>query len=156
MSSVNSEIINFHSHTNVKINIYTKSTYIQQDTMKFFNMSVVNIMSHPDTQTRSMKSVLIPTTVPQVEIFEKSAFHLLNTTTLNVQMAIDLGSFTEFEIQLMVKAKISLMPIRTSLSLLNIDIYSEETIPDSTKTFILPIFLQEKSVRIGKLKKAKS
>ena len=153
ISSVNSEIINFHSHTNVTINIYTKSTYIQQDTLKFFNMSAVSIMSHPDLQIINKKAVIIPTTVPQVGIFEKSAFHLLNFTTLNVQMAIGLGSFTQFEMLLMITPKISLMPIRTSLSLIGIDIYSDETITDSTKTFILPIFLQEKGVKISKQEK---
>ena len=43
-----SEIINFFSHSEANINIYTKDIYVEDDTAFFLNISSVSLYSHPD------------------------------------------------------------------------------------------------------------
>ena len=114
-------------------------------------MSSITITSHPDIVMRGKKAIMIPTKINQNWASEKSRFHLLSHSELNTNGIFSVGNFTEAEQLMFESDKISIMLIRTSFILENIDIYREE-LEDDMLQFILPIHLQKKFIRIGKWK----
>ena len=73
-SSINFEILNFFSHSNADIIIYTKNAYIEDDMSKYFNFSSVTITSHPEVKENSKISTIVPTAIRQNVIFEKTLY----------------------------------------------------------------------------------
>ena len=77
IKSVISEIINFHSHVHRDIVIYTKDAYIEDELFHIINITSVTITSHPDYLEIGRRAILIPTSVPQPNTYNKTQFHLL-------------------------------------------------------------------------------
>ena len=150
MKLVASEILNFHSNSNVDIKIFTKSVYIQDDTMYFLNISSVSITSHLSVTKYGLRSFLIPTKISQYGIMGKSKFCLLKNVNLDLNKAIDAGNFTEFETELFLKDEISIMLLRTSLFMNKVNVFREEIVANYGQLFILAVYIQEKLVKIGK------
>jgi len=144
MRSVISEIVNFFSHTDANITIYTKSGYFEDDIARFLNITSVGFKSHPDLIENGKRAILIPTKIPQVSIFEKSLFHLLNHTNVNILQAIMVGSFTDKELFLLSRDLISLFYVRTNIVMENINVYREESEPQSSQYFLVAVNLQNR------------
>ena len=70
MNLINLEIMNFFSHSNQSITIYTKNAYIEDTRSKFINMSSVTITSHPDVLNLKKVSMIIPTSLSQPAIWK--------------------------------------------------------------------------------------
>jgi len=114
-------------------------------------MSSVTIKSHPDMLYTGRSSMVIPTNIAQPTIMKKAAFHLLNNTNSNLNTVISNGEFTAYEMSLLNLEKVTIFSLRTSFILDNIDLFREEFVPDNSQIFILPVFLQEKRIKICKL-----
>ena len=54
-----SEIVNFFSHSEAKINIYIKDIYVEDDTAFFINMTSVSFYSHPDYIAIGKRATLV-------------------------------------------------------------------------------------------------
>ncbi|CAI2379704.1 unnamed protein product [Moneuplotes crassus] len=148
MSVVNSEIINNFSHKSYDVTIYTKSINIELEGQRYFNMSSVTIKNHPDLAERMKKAVLTPSPYGHYEKSPKAVFHILSHSTSDILTAMFGGSFTMIELGIMQTPNVAMMPLRTTLRLDSIDLYSEDDDPDGSKIFIIPIFLQQKVLEI--------
>ena len=136
-----------------------KDSYIEDGISNYFNMSSVTIQSHPDTLANGRKAMLVPTSVSQPTLMEKTLFQLLslpdeisisNQMLFKISEVLALGTFTEIELGLMLIEDLSIRAVRTSFSLLDIDIYSESSKSQDERLFLIPIYLQTKNLRIGK------
>ena len=122
-------------------------------------MSSVTIQSHPDVLANGRKALLVPTSVNQPTLMEKTLFQLLslpdeitiaNQMLFKMSEVLALGTFTDIELGLMLIEDLSIRAVRTSFSLLDIDVYSESPTAQDERLFLIPIYLQTKSLRIGK------
>ena len=155
--SVNFEVLNYFSHTDNDIIIYTKNSYIEDGYSKFLNLSSVSIMKHPELSSEE-KPMLIPTSITQPSIMDKTLFHLLapnkNNFESKYEQIMDFqimnGKFSEFEQNLLSLERVSVMIARTSFTIKNINIFREEKTPNHDHLFLLPIFLQEKLLSVSK------
>ena len=156
--SVNFEIITYFSHTDKDIIIYTKNSYIEDGYSKFLNLSSVSIMKHHELSSEE-RPMLIPTSINQPSVMDKTLFHLLapikNNFESKFKQIMDFqimnGKFSEFEQNLLSIEKVTIMIARTSFTINNINIFREQKTPNHDQLFLLPIFLQEKSLNVSKL-----
>ncbi|CAI2373151.1 unnamed protein product [Moneuplotes crassus] len=153
--SVNFEIAKFFSHSNISVIIYTKDAYIEDGTNRYLNLTSVSIVAHPAYDYLTYQPILIPTAVHQPFISEKPLFHLINKVDASLEGSITAafhnGYFSDYEESLFEIPKTTILPIRTSIIVKNIDIYREEAEPDSLLKFIMLGYLQTKVMHIGKL-----
>ena len=153
MRAVITEVINFFSHTDSNITIYTKDVYLEDDTAKFINLTSVNFKSHPKYIVNKRRASLIPTKNSLNCFSEKSLFHLLNSTDINIKNIISLGDFTDKEKMFFNRELISLLYVRTSVLMEDINIYREESSPESSQYFIVAVNLQHKLAKWGMIYK---
>ncbi|CAI2362983.1 unnamed protein product [Moneuplotes crassus] len=150
--AANLEITSFFSHSIAAITIFTKSAYLQDNTNYYINMTAVGILPHPQLVLLGQVPTLIPTAVKQHTTHKRALFHLLNTTFVNLemstQMAINNGDFGDYEEAILKQDKVTVLPLRTSFILQNINIYREETQPDEVLWFMILGNLQEKFINI--------
>ncbi|CAI2370626.1 unnamed protein product [Moneuplotes crassus] len=150
--SVNFEIAKFFSHSNISVIIYTKDAYIEDGTNRYLNLTSVSIVAHPTYNYLTYQPILIPTAVPQPFISEKSLLHLINKVDASLEASIitafQNGDFSDYEESLFEDPKTTILPIMTSIIVKNIDIYREETEPDSLLKFIMLGNLQTKVMHI--------
>ncbi|CAI2374798.1 unnamed protein product [Moneuplotes crassus] len=144
--AVSYEILSFYSNSDISVTIYTKDGYIEDDTNIYINMSSVQIVPHPDYNESILTPTLIPTSTP-IYFFEKTLFHLL-TPVASIKDLINLSDFDDYEKSLIMKEKTTILPIRTSFSIRDINIYREESDPDSFLTFLLCGTLNSKGIHI--------
>ncbi|CAI2364411.1 unnamed protein product [Moneuplotes crassus] len=137
------EILQHHSHTNRSLTIYTKEAYLEIDTFRIMNMTLVKIENHPDYKLIGKNPPIIITKDVQEGISKKSRLHLLNNTNLDPTSVINTGSYTDLEQSYFTRPGSGFIISRTNFHISNIDIYSL----DKCKN-ILPIYLQEKEVRL--------
>ena len=110
-------------------------------------MSSVKIQSHPEYQQNGRRAVIISTSIPQHGISKRAAFHLLKNAIIKSQEVIDIGIFKESEVGHLSNKGVAIMLDRTNLEIDGINIFSDDCL-----RFINPIYLQEKIVKICKLK----
>ena len=79
------------------------------------------------------------------------SFIFINNVELKTEQAIADGNFLEIEMNIFKKEKISILTDRTSLIIENIDVYREESLPESSQYFIIAVYLQDKLLKVGKL-----
>ena len=161
LKSANFEILNFFSHSDKDIFIYMKDSYIEDGNSNYFNMSSVTVQSHPDVLANGRKAMLVPTSIYQPSLMDKTLFQLLSLPdelSFSHQISyktfeiIGVGTFTDIELGLLLIEDLSIRAVRTSFSLLDIDIYSESSKAQDERLFLIPIYLQTKSLKIGKTK----
>ena len=68
---------------------------------------------------------------------------------MNISEVIAAGDFTEFELDMFIRGKITFLVDRTSFSIEGIDVYREEPVPDSSQIFIAAVYLQNNTMRLG-------
>ena len=108
-------------------------------------MSSVKIQNHPDYVSTGRRAVIISTSIPQHGISERAEFHLLKNAVINSQEVINNSTLKDSELGLLSKIGVAIMLFRTNLEIDAIDAYSDDCIQ-----FIVPIYLQEKIVKLGK------
>jgi len=146
MKAANSDIINNFSYKNMDITIYMTHAYVQDEVYKYINMSSITIKRHPDLEKLRLKSMLIPTTIVQPGIMDKTLFILLKNTEFQ-PIESNLSSIEQLRLDL---SKVTIMALRTSIIIDSINIYREE-INEGTSQFLLPILLQNKTIKISKI-----
>jgi len=146
--NVLAEVI-YLSHTDSDITIYTKDAYMEDGDFYFLNMSSVTILSHPEYSISGRRSILIPTKIPQIGLSGKSQFHLLNDSTIHYEDAIAAGNFTDIEIDFLRRDLVTIKVDRTSFYIESVEIYREETLPDSSQHFVMALYIQEKMIKAG-------
>lgn len=154
LKSANFEILNFFSHSDISVVIYITDAYVEDDTNVYINMTSVKVTAHPDYTSIFKTPMLIPTSITQPSMFDKSLFHLLQTTDANITEIAGRGSFDEYETVLLGFVKNTFLPIQTGFSFQGIDIYREETSEDPSQYFIFWGNLGSKGIHIGKLVKS--
>ncbi|CAI2372838.1 unnamed protein product [Moneuplotes crassus] len=146
--AVSYEILTFYSHTNISVVIYTKDAYIKDDTNIYVNMTSVTVLPHPQWKSVLSPPMLIPTQVPQTELPSKTLFHLLRSTKLPIKTTISAGELSEYEVALLEIGKITILPIQTSFTMKDINIYREEKTPDLSFYLIYCGNLNSKTLHI--------
>ena len=71
---------------------------------------------------------------------------------MKISEVIAAGDFTEFELGMLIRGKITFLVDRTSFSIEGIDVYREEPEPDSSQLFIAAVYLQNNTMRLGNKK----
>lgn len=150
MRAVTSEIVNFHCHTPVDIKIYTKEAFMEEATVYYVNMSSVSISNHPDYVALGKNAMIIPTVVPQVGISEQSRFHLLNNTNLSISDVTSSADFSDIEKEIFASEFITVQLSRTSLTMENLDFYSESPTANDNQFFMYATYLHEKGITASK------
>ena len=150
MRSVTTEIVNFHSHSNADIVIYTKDAYIEDGSAYYINISSITISSHPDYLAISKNAIIIPTSITQNAITNQARFHLLKNTDLLINETIAAGDFSDIENEIFITDEITIKLSRTSLSLQNLDFYREEDTVKSNLKFIVGLYLHDKGIIMSK------
>ena len=79
-----------------------------------------------------------------MEFLNKAAFHLLKDAIINSAQVINSGTFLQSEIGLFSRKGVAIMVSRTNFEIDEIDVYSDDCL-----RFILPIYLQDKTVKVG-------
>jgi len=63
--ALSAEIINIHKHSQVNITIYTKDVYLEHNNLYLFNITLIQIKSHPEYAKIGRRAVIISTSIPQ-------------------------------------------------------------------------------------------
>ena len=159
MLSISYEILNFFSNSNVNITIYVKNAYVEDDLLNFFNLSSVTITSYPEVIEKGRRSILIPTSIKQPSIINRTLYSLISINdetdlrheySSKISDIISSGNFTDSESNLLTLEKVSIMAVKTGFIFKNIDVYREEINPERNQIFLLPINLQNQNIKISK------
>jgi hypothetical protein len=151
--SVASKILNQFSFRNLNVSINLKEgsrLYLEDDTTYFISLGVVTIQSYSDTSVNPLKTLLVPTAIPQHGISERAAFHILNNTDLLINETIAVKNYADAELEKLRAREVTLKVVESSLSLVNINAYRETVDYNSAKTMISPIYLQNRTITISK------
>ncbi|CAI2360414.1 unnamed protein product [Moneuplotes crassus] len=144
--SVASEILNHYSNTKAEVEIFIKDGYIEMDTLYFINMTNVKITTHPDYQLLNKRAQISFTSKAQHEISKKARFHLLKDTSISHEEFINKDELSEREISELSKIKVGIMLARTSIEISEIEFHASDL-----GYFCVPIYLQEKQVKLYNL-----
>lgn len=140
-----SEILNYYSHSEHEVSIFMKDGYIEMDTFYFINLTSVKIAAHPDYELIGKRAQIVFTSQTQPGISEKAKVHLLTNADIDPSAIIAAGSFSSTELSLLERQKFGFMLSRTSINIENIDFYGMEL-----SYLVIPLYLQEKELRLGK------
>ena len=146
-----SEILNHHSNQDKRIDIYVKEKakiYMEDETNFIINITKVMITSYSESGDNPAKAILVPTKTPQSGQSKKSAFSILKNVDLDLDRIFSISNVTEYEINLAMNEAATIKLVRSSLEMSNVEVHREYENPYSIDLFILPIYLQDKSVKI--------
>lgn len=120
---------------------------VELDTFYILNMTKVTITSHPDYEERNKRAQIIATPQPLPSLSKKSRFHLLAHASVDPSEYISQGNFQESELSTLNSQKFGILTSRTSLELINLEIFSE-----STEIFVIASYLQDLQITLSKNK----
>lgn len=150
MKAATFEILTLWNNMDVEVTVFIKDVYLGESTVYFINTTKVTFERHPDYALLDRRALLTFTTIDQDSISEKAAFHLFNTTELDVQAAVDKGSFSEGELQTISQAVDPIFAHRSSVAFKNIDLYREQIDFALNSQLIHASYLQEKYISFGR------
>lgn len=151
--AVSSEILNQYSYMNINITVKVRENttlYIEDDTTYFLNLGSVTITSYSDSSLSPEKALIIPTTISQIGVSERAAFHLLNHTNLPIDSKISLKSYSSTVLGNLKQTGVTFKISETSFALINVDVYREEIDYNSDKYVMYPVYLQNRDITIGR------
>jgi hypothetical protein len=151
--SISSEILNQYSYLDISITVKLKESetiYIEDDTTYFLNLGSVTIMSYSDSSSSPEKALIIPTTISQLGISERAAFHLLNHTNLPIDTKISMKNYSSSALGKLSQTEVTFKISETSFSMINVNVYREEIDYNSDKYVMYPIYLQNRDITIGR------
>ena len=151
MKALMSEILNYHSNQDKEIDIYVKEKtriYMEDETNFIINITKVTITSYSESDDIPAMSILVPTKTPQSGQSKKSAFSILKNVDLDLDRIFSISNVTDYEINLAMNEAATIKLVRSSLEMSNFEVHREYENPYSIDLFILPIYLQDKSVKI--------
>ena len=149
MKVLMSEILNHHSNQDKDISIYVKEmtrVHMEDFTTFIINITNVKITSYSDSEDNPAMATLVPTKIPQPDRSQKSAFSILRNSELNLTKIIGESNITEFEQTFILTQEATISIVRSNFEMSNIEVSNLD--PSSSIQFLLPIYLQDKLVKI--------
>ena len=110
------------------------------------NITNVKITSYSDSEDNPAMATLVPTKIPQPDRNQKSAFSILRNSELNLTKIIGESNITEFEQTFILTQEATISIVRSNFEMSNIEVSNLD--PSSSIQFLLPIYLQDKLVKI--------
>ena len=146
-----SEILNHHSNREKEIGIYVKEKaiiYMEDETSFIINISKIKITSYSESGDSPAMSILVPTKNPQSGQSMKTGFSILKNVELDLDRILSISNVTGYEISLAMNEAATIKLVRSGLEMSNVEVNREYDNLYSIDLFILPIYLQDKSVKI--------
>jgi hypothetical protein len=149
------EILNIHSHTERTVSVYLKeltTSYMNHGQNYMVNMTKVNIESYTDGINSPGRAIIYAVDYDLTIFSPVSVFNLLVNSTLNLLQKIEANGITLSEQRMIVTTDSVFYPLRTSLSINNINVF-RDILTENQKTsyFVKPLHLQEKSVSLSNM-----
>ena len=151
MKPVMFEILSYHSNQDKEISIYVKENttmYIEDDTNYIINITKVSITTYSNSDESPGMATLIPTKTEQSGKNKKTAFSILNSTELDRDKIISEFNLTIAEIGRILIGDVTIIVVRSNFEMSNIKVYKEHLESESGSRFLLPVYLQDKLVKI--------
>ena len=152
IKGVFAEILKHLSHQDILISIYLKedtNVFIEDSTSFAINITEIKIQSYTFTSRTPQKATIITTVLPQPGLSGRAAFHIMKDVSLNLTAVIEGRPFLDYEINTIGRQGDGLQIIRSSISMDNI-IARRQAIDKMNGVFIFLLYLQEKTIRLGK------
>jgi hypothetical protein len=154
LGSVFSELVNYHSHRDIKIEILIKegtSNYVLDDMNFIINTTSVKVSTYGGNGTSLQKATLILTNTTQITYEAKSLFTLHSNSTLKLMEKIEAGQFTKKEVQSISRGTVSIFVLRSNFSIENLSIIRDYKDFRKDTLFLSINYLQDKLVKMQNL-----
>ena len=123
--------------------------YLEDDSNYIFNLTSVRLTSYAQNVTVAKRATLIATSAVQSGLSGQSAFNILKNTDLRISEIIASGDFTEREKLYIETSPVTIMSVRTTIQVDNLNIISDFE-ASNKDIFLFLINLQHKAVIMGK------
>lgn len=152
LSPVFSEILKHYSHSEIEANIYIKEgadLFIEDSNVYFVHLKLISIDTYSDSDDFPGMASITSIDTPQDLLSSKAGFHIIKNITVDLEVIITEGNFTESESFIIGRTGAAFEVIRTSISINNI---IAKRISSSLRSgvFLYLIYLQQKTMTLSK------
>ena len=104
-------------------------------------MTSVKITSYSDSSDTPLRTILVPTQIPQQGLSKRSALNLLTTTDLRLNEVLQASTFTNYQKLLILKGEITFVIAMSNIYFNNIDVRRDNVDLGKSTIFLFPINL---------------
>ena len=148
-----SELLKIHSHHTISIVAYLKENtniFLEDSNAFVINITEFNFMTYTDTIGLPGKATIITTEIAQPGISKRAAFHIMKNDYQNITGAIQGRPFLDYELKSIGRAGDAFQIVRSSILMNNI-VAKRQAIDKMNGVFIFLLYLQTKTMRLGKI-----
>ena len=145
------EIMGQFSNSDSEITIYIRentTVYIEDSSVFLLDLGLLTIDTYADSSTENNMATIVTTDSSTTKLSPKSAFNIVKNITVDIQIKIAEGAFTEEEAAIVGRGEDTFQLVRSPITINNI-IARREAQSSITGVFIKAIYLQNKYIRIS-------